>query len=116
MPDRFAEPLDAGRSAEICHACHRACIDTMMYCLGRGANFADADHIRILSDCAQLTGTAADFLLRESPLAGPACALCAEACDQCATECETFPDEARLSACAAICRRCAALCRALSGE
>jgi hypothetical protein len=121
MSDRIAEPppgagnQDAGDCADLCHACHRACVDAMMYSLGRGGAFADPDHIRLLADCIQLTAATADFLLRESPIAGAVCGVCAEACDACATECETYNDERPLSLCARLCRRCAAACQGLSG-
>lgn len=115
MPDRFPLPPDPGRCAELCQSCHHLCLETMMYCLGRGGDFADADRIRLLVDSAQAAALAADFLIRESPLAGPVCAVCAEACDLCATACETFADERRLTDCAYVCRQCGALCRALAG-
>ena len=116
MPDTIAEPrTDLETCAEQCQAAHRACLETMLYCLGRGGAYADADHIRLLADCADICQTAADFMLRESPLHGAVCAACTEVCDQCAVECDAFADEGRLEACARLCRQCAASCASMAG-
>ena len=115
MPDTAAEPrADLATCADLCQATHRACLETMLYCLGRGGAHADADHIRLLADCAQMCQTAADFMLRQSPLHGAVCSVCAEVCDQCAVECDAFEDEG-LEACARLCRQCAASCESMAG-
>jgi hypothetical protein len=116
MPDTAAEPrADLATCADLCQATHRACIETMLYCLRHAGAYADADHIRLLADCAQMCQTAADFMLRGSPLHGAVCAVCAEVCDQCAVECDAFGDEGRLEACARLCRQCAASCENMAG-
>ena len=116
MPDTLTEPRsDLERCIDLCQACQKACLETMLYCLGRGGAHADADHIRLLADCAEICQTAANFMLRESPLHGAVCAVCAEVCDQCAVACDTFTDEGRLEHCAQICRKCAASCEAMAG-
>ena len=66
-------------------------------------------------DLNQICQAAANFMLRESPLHGAVCAVCAEVCDQCAVECDTFADEGRLAHCAEFCRQCAASCEAMAG-
>ena len=115
MPDTLAETrADANTCADLCQATRQSCLETMLYCLGRGGPYADADHIRLLADCAEMCQTAADFMLRESPLHGSVCAVCAEVCDQCAIECDAFA-ESRLEQCARLCRQCAASCESLAG-
>jgi hypothetical protein len=116
MPDTLAETrsnLDA--CVDLCQSAHRACVETMLYCLGRGGAYADADHIRLLADCADICQATADFMLRESPLHGSVCAVCAEVCDQCAVECDAFADNGRLEHCAQLCRQCAATCEQMAG-
>lgn len=116
MPDTIAEARpDLDRCIDLCQAAHRMCTETMLYCLGRGGTYADADHIRLLADCAAICQTAADFMLRDSPLHGSVCAVCAEVCDQCAVECDAFAEESHLEACASLCRQCAASCESMAG-
>jgi hypothetical protein len=87
MPDTLAEQhADLDGCVDLCQSAHRTCVEAMLYCLGRGGAFADADHIRLLPDCADICQTTADFMLRQSPLHGSVCAVCAEVCDQCAVE------------------------------
>lgn len=116
MPDTLTDSRAELESCiDYCQASHRACLETMLYCLGRGGAHADADHIRLLADCAAICQTAADFMLRESPLHGAVCAVCAEVCEVCAAACDTFAGESRLEHCAQACRQCAAGCEALAG-
>jgi hypothetical protein len=116
MPDTLAESrADAESCVALCQSAHRACVETMLYCLGRGGAYSEADHIRLLADCAEICQTAADFMLRESPLHGAVCSVCAEVCDQCALECDAFADEGRLDDCARICRQRAASCESMAG-
>jgi len=116
VPDTIADARpDLERCIDLCQTAHRTCLETMLYCLGRGGAYAGADHIRLLADCAAMCQTAADFMLRESPLHGAVCAVCAEVCDQCAVECDAFADEGRLQACASLCRQCAAGCESMAG-
>ncbi len=117
MPDTLSAETrkDIDACVDLCQATHRACLETMLYCLGRGGAYADADHIRLLADCAAICQTSADFMLRDSPLHGSVCAVSAEVCDQCAVECDAFADNGRLERCARMCRQCAASCEAMAG-
>jgi len=115
MPDTLADVrTDMDACIENCQAAHRACLETIQYCLGRGGAHADADHIRLLADCAAICQTSAEFMIRESPLHNSVCGVCAEICDQCATECDSFADSSQMRHCAEICRRCAASCSAMA--
>ena len=96
-----------------CLACHRACLEGAMACLKKGGRHAEADHIRLLLDCAQLCAVASDFMIRGSSVHMKLCALCAEICDACAASCDALGSDAQMAACAAACRRCAEACRAM---
>jgi hypothetical protein len=79
-----------------------------------GGAHAAARHLELLLDCAVISRSAADFMLRESPLHARVCGVCAEACERCADSCEQFPDAAFLRRCAEVCRRCADSCYDMS--
>jgi hypothetical protein len=97
-----------------CLECHAACLETVMYCLQQGGEHAEANHIRLLIDCAEICQTSANFMLRNSPQHGITCAACAEICERCAVECERFPDDMQMAACARMCRKCAESCKEMA--
>lgn len=97
-----------------CLACHRVCLETVTHCLQMGGRHAEAAHIRLLLDCAEICQTSANFMLRGSDLHGRTCGVCAEVCTRCAEDCERFGDDAQMLACAETCRRCAALCHEMA--
>jgi hypothetical protein len=96
---------------ENCLDCHSICLETITYCLGQGGTHAEAAHIRLLLDCAEICQTSANFMLRSSDLHGRTCDVCAEVCERCAQDCEQFGDDVTMRACADMCRRCAESCR-----
>lgn len=106
--------MDMKECIDNCTACHQVCLETVSYCLGKGGRHADAAHIRILLDCAEMCQTSADFMLRNSALHSRTCGLCAEACERCAQACETFGNDPQMKKCAEICRRCAKTCREMA--
>ncbi len=94
-----------------CQECHSTCLQTVTYCLQQGGRHAEAAHIRVLLDCAELCQTSANFMLRGSELHGRICGVCAEVCERCAQDCDQFGDDPQMRACAEACRRCAGSCR-----
>ncbi len=98
-----------------CQQCHAICVQTMQYCLRQGGQHADADHIRLLADCAQICATSAEFMLRDSPLHNHTCGACAAVCEQCAQSCGGISDGETMQQCAEACRRCAESCREMAG-
>src|ERR1700682_6009384 len=54
---------------------------------------AEAAHIRLLLDCAEICQTSANFMLRGSELQGDTCGACAEVCDRYAQACAQFGDD-----------------------
>ncbi|MCK8785547.1 four-helix bundle copper-binding protein [Roseomonas sp. NAR14] len=103
--------MDMNACIEACLDCHRTCLATIAHCLGRGGHHAEAAHIGIMMDCAQICAVSADFMIRQSPHHPHLCAECAEICGQCAASCENHPDaDDAMRRCAEACRRCASLC------
>ena len=98
-----------------CQNCHSICLETVPHCLEKGGPHAEAAHIRLLLDCAQICQTSADYMLRGSDLHVRTCAVCAEVCERCAADCERFGDDEMMRRCAEVCRRCAQSCRQMSG-
>ncbi|HEY7088989.1 MAG TPA: four-helix bundle copper-binding protein [Tepidisphaeraceae bacterium] len=97
-----------------CTECHNICTETISHCLHRGGEHSQADHIRLMTDCAQICQIAADFMLRGSDLHSLTCGVCSEICALCAEDCERLTDDSRMTACAAVCRRCAESCQRMA--
>jgi hypothetical protein len=98
-----------------CTGCHATCLETVTHRLKKGGRHAEADHIRLLLDCAQICATSADFMLRGSDLHTATCRACAEVCARCAEDCERLADDDIMRRCAEECRACAESCRRMSG-
>ena len=100
---------------DTCMECHSICTETAYYCLTQGGQHADAKHVRLLLDCAEICQTSADYMLRSSDLHGKTCGLCAEVCKRCAESCEKIgQNDELMKKCAEICRRCAESCKKMS--
>jgi hypothetical protein len=98
-----------------CANCHNICLETVSHCLEIGGKHAEATHIRLLLDCAEICATSANFMLRGSELHPRTCAVCAEICERCAEGCERIgPDDAMMQRCAEMCRRCVDTCRRMA--
>ena len=97
-----------------CTRCHAVCLETITHCLEKGGRHAEASHIRLLTDCAQICATSADFMLRGSDLHAHTCGACAEICARCAEDCARMADDDMMQRCADECRRCAESCRRMS--
>ncbi|MFJ6215917.1 four-helix bundle copper-binding protein [Streptomyces sp. NPDC092296] len=98
---------------EACLACHSMCEETMSYCLQQGGRL-DAQIMRALMDCTDMTRMCADMMMRRSPLSTKMCEMCARACDMCAEACRSMPGDAQLAKCAESCARCAEMCRSMA--
>jgi Domain of Unknown Function (DUF326) len=103
-----------GECIDACMNCHEICLETIAHCLEKGGAHAEAGHIRLLMDCAQICETSADFMIRGSDLHGRTCRVCAEVCEACAVSCESVADGSQMQSCAEACRRCAEACRQMS--
>ena len=100
---------------EECSTCQETCLETLVHCLALDGKHAEAQHIRVLMDCAEACQTAANFMRRGSDFYDLFCEPCAEVCDACARSCESLADDDRqMNRCAESCRRCADACREMA--
>jgi hypothetical protein len=97
-----------------CEDCHLVCEETIMYCLALGGAHAEAEHIGLLMDCAQICQTSADFMIRGSSNHESVCGVCAQLCNLCADDCEQLGDDEQMQACVEMCRKCAQSCEQLA--
>lgn len=95
-----------------CQECHDKC-EHMFYqhCLELGGKHVEAEHAKLMADCAQICRTAADFMQRGSPRHAAICQVCADICDTCADDCERIGE---MDDCVTACRHCAATCREMA--
>lgn len=98
-----------------CNSCHDICTESIAHCLSLGGEHAKADHIRTLTDCAELCATSSEFMLRGSDLHGDVCGVCADACEACASTCAALSEDDTMARCAEECRRCVESCRKMAG-
>lgn len=98
------------RCIEACQDCHSTCVETISHCLQKGGEHAEAGHITLMQDCAQICALSEETMLRTSSFMNRTCAMCADVCDDCAESCERFDDEV-MKRCAEQCRICANTCR-----
>lgn len=93
---------------DACDACHAICLKTAMtHSLLQGGPHAEAGHLRLMLNCAEICQTAANFMLSNSAVHAPVCGACAEVCNACAISCLRIGD---LEQCADACTRCAEAC------
>ena len=95
---------------DACTSCHQTCLHNVRHCLEKGGKHADAAHISLLLDCAQICAASADFMTRHSAKHATVCRACAEVCRACAKSCEAMGDDEMMRKCAEECRRCADSC------
>ena len=99
-----------------CTECHRVCVSTLRHCLEMGGEHAQAAHIALLQDCADMCQASATFMIRGSQFHSAHCAMCAQVCERCAEDCERFADDELMRECAEVCRRCAESCARMAGS
>jgi hypothetical protein len=76
MPDAAGHDLSEEmlHCIEVCSDCHKACLQTVPYCLQTGGH-AEPNHIRLMMDCAEICQTSANFMLRGSDTRAYLCSL-----------------------------------------
>lgn len=99
-----------------CQDCHRACLQTLVYCMDQGGPHAEPSHLRLLMDCADICAVSAAFMLRASDLHAYTCGASAEVCRRCADDCARMGDDPRMKALADTCRHCAESCAAMAAD
>lgn len=98
---------------DLCQRCHSTCLQmAMTHCLQQGGKHTQAEHFRLMINCAELCQTAANFMLSQSAQHVVVCAACAQVCEACADNCEDAGD---MDECVRICRKCAQHCSQMSG-
>ena len=95
---------------DACTRCHASCLETAHHCLHLGGKHADAHHITLLQDCAEVCQTSANFMHRGSEHSGHVCAACAMVCRACEKACRGMGDDEMMRNCAEACARCAESC------
>jgi hypothetical protein len=99
---------------EECLNCHVSCTMTVQHCLASGGELSDVNLVGVLLDCAELSQTSANFMLRGSPYHALTCASCAELCRSCEELCRADGErDEQLMHCAEVCATCADLCEAM---
>jgi hypothetical protein len=83
------------------------------HCLAEGGAHLEENHVRVLMDCIEICQTAADSMVRESPVYSVITAACAGVCESCAENCDSI-DSPEMRQLAAACRACADSCRRTS--
>lgn len=107
---RFESPMQGAIKA--CLDCHSMCLRmATTFCLEQGGRHVEAEHLRLMLNCAELCQTSANFMLSDSPLHGRVCLICAEACEACAKSCEQVGD---MRECVEECLICAKSCRSMT--
>jgi hypothetical protein len=97
--------------AEDCARTFELCTGTATHCLERGGRHAEAVHVNLLLDCAEICRTGEAVLRRGTDRYGIICRACAQICRACAADCERLSGGDRvMDECAAQCRRCADSC------
>jgi hypothetical protein len=104
------------RCIQECTSCHAVCVHTMTVAVYTDSFSRDDGLLRSLQDCAEISHSNVDFLLRGSPLHGLTCAACAQICESCARQCEKYPKNENMRACAESCRGCAAACQSTAAS
>lgn len=96
-----------------CDRCHQVCLQTAMnYCLNTGGKHVEAEHFRLMMNCAEICQLSANFMLSNSHFHNRTCAVCAEICEACATDCRKIGD---MDDCVEACMKCADSCRQMAG-
>lgn len=75
----------------------------MARCLQLDGQHAEAAHLRLLVDCAEICQTSTNFMLRRSDLHGHTRAIGAEIYERCVQDCSQFVDAFQMQAYAEVC-------------
>jgi hypothetical protein len=84
----------------------------MNHCLEVGGRHVEAEHFRLIMNCAEICQTSANFQLSSSSLHHLVCGVCAKVCEACALSCENIGG---MNECVEACKKCAESCRQMAG-
>lgn len=95
-----------------CLACYKKSTQAAFgHCLQMGGRHVAPEHFTLMAACAEISRTAAHFMLVGSSHHRHVCRECAEICEQCASSCEGLGD---MQDCVDACRKCAESCRTMA--
>jgi hypothetical protein len=87
------------------------CLEAARACLQTGGDHANAEHVTLLLDCAQMCATNIDFMERGSEYYVVTCSACAEIGRACSRSCRDLSGgDMDMDRCAQVCDACAASC------
>src|SRR5512140_1314185 len=109
MPMELSAPMR--ECIEDCQDCHNICTETLHYCLDKGGEHANPNHLSLMLDCVEICQISANFMLRGSSLHSRTCSVCAQVCEMCAEDCSKFGGDEMMQECAEVCRNCSDSCR-----
>ena len=104
---------DMARCIDDCTAMHQVALTASGHALRHGGGENTNHIIRVLSDCVEMSQTAANFMLRGSPNHRKTCRVNAEICREVADECAKFDDEV-MKQVGDTAARCAESCEAMA--
>jgi hypothetical protein len=99
---------------QMCLECANICDQTLAYCLEQGGKHVNAEHIKLLCDCAESCSMSASMMARSSQFSPQHCGLCATICADCSTSCRSMGIDPQMSACADACALCESSCRRMA--
>lgn len=97
-----------------CLECANICDQTLAYSLEKGGKHANAEHIKLLRDCAESCSMSASMMARSSQFSPQHCELCATICADCSASCRSMGIDAQMSACADACALSESSCRRMA--
>jgi hypothetical protein len=113
--ERLAISPEARECIEATSDCYTVCSETLTHSLGDAGTPAHARHIRLLIDCAEISQTTQNSLVRASELGLMMAAVCVEACEKVAVSCRRIDtSDPQLNTCAEVCDHTANCCRQLA--
>jgi len=102
---------------EDCLRCHEAVTQYIVHGPSRSGAHAEASHMMLLMDCAEICRTSADFMQRGSELHHFTCGVCSKICERCADACNQIEaKDEYMQRCVEACRRCAESCRQMASH
>ena len=84
----FAQNPKMNECIDACNETHEAALRTLAWATSEGSDAATPEFVRLLADCAEITQTAANFMLRGSELHHETCKACEEVCEAVFEACE----------------------------
>jgi hypothetical protein len=115
MPSGNMSPEVRARAISDAFECSRICEETLSYCLHQGGRHVEAEHVKLIIDCAEFCAGTAAFMQRGSRYMAEISRICADICQACAVDCAQFEGDGQMMRCVEACRQCADSCTEMAG-